>query len=94
MLHFAELEKLRVFFLKQGLISKITLIKTKGTFIYYGNNNGGNSGYCGQRLRERIVAQNCWKPSLLKPEAFYSIWVFFQEYSRFTGQHWKGRPSL
>ena len=39
------------FFLESRSNSQITLIKTKCVVIYHGKNNGGNNGYCGQRLR-------------------------------------------
>ena len=43
MFHFTELKKLWVLF-----------IKTKGVVIYRGNNNGGNNGYCRQKLRYNV----------------------------------------
>ena len=50
MFHFTELEKF-CFFLEARSNCKITLIEPKGITMYHGNNNGGNNGYCGQRLR-------------------------------------------
>ena len=48
--HFIKLEKL-CFFLEARSNSKKIIIKTKGIVMYHGDSNGGNNGYCEQRLR-------------------------------------------
>ena len=80
---FTEFEKSLSFLLEVRYNSKITHIKTKGVVICHGNSSGNHVYYCGKRLTQCMVTSRCLKPS--------SIWVFFHEQSRFTGQQRKAK---
>ena len=83
------------FFLEDKFNSKFMPIKTKGVVIYNGNNNGGNNGYCGQRLRYNVQWSKVLETIITEASFFFYLGFLSQTFTiNRTTTGGRGRLSL